>query len=71
MSTSSVNNESSSHMEATACHDFSIQENHMIPSALKRTAAKHQAHGLSLATVTHQLLAKPYIDLHRGEHHRE
>jgi hypothetical protein len=71
LSTSSVNNEPTSHLEATASHDFSIQDNHMVPSALKWSVDKHQAHGLSLAKVTHQTMAKPYIDLHRGEHHRE
>lgn len=71
MSLSSVTNESARHLEVTASHVLSIHETHVLPTALKLSVVKHQAHGLMPAKSTHHAMAKPYVDLHRGDHHRE
>lgn len=71
MSLSSVTNELARHLEVTASHELSIHETHVLPTALKLLVVKHQAHGLMPSEATHHAMARPYIDLHRGDHHRE
>jgi hypothetical protein len=71
LSLNSVNNESARHLEVTATHVLSIHETHVLPTALKLPVVKHQAHGLMPEKTTHLAMAKPFVDLHRGEHHRE
>jgi hypothetical protein len=71
MTPSSNTNESARHLEVTASHDFYIHETHVLPATIKPLATKHQVHGQILSSVTHHTRAKPYIDLHRGDHHRE
>lgn len=63
--------ESVTHLEASASHEFSSQENHKLPTMLKVSITKHQTHGHLLIGTTHRALAQPYIDLHRGDHHFE
>lgn len=71
MSLSSNNSESAKHLQVTASHIVFIEETHALPSVIKPLVTKHQVHGLNLSTATHHQRAKPFIDLHRGDHHRE
>ena len=71
MSLSSVTNESARHLEVTASHVLSVHETHVLPTALKLSVVKHKAHGLMPSKTTHHAMARPYADLHRGDHHRE
>ena len=71
MSLSSVTNESAMHLEVTASHVLSIHETHILPATFKLTVLKHQAYGLIPTKTTHHVMARPYVDLHRGDHHRE
>jgi hypothetical protein len=71
MSLSSNTNESAKHLEVTASHDVYIHETHVLPAAIKPLVSKHQLRGHILFSASHHLRAKPYIDLHRGDHHRE
>ncbi len=71
MSLSSNTNESARHLEVTASHDVYIHATHVLPAAIKPLVTKHQLHGQVFFSATHYLRVKPYIDLHRGDHHRE
>ena len=71
MSLNLSTSESARHLEVTASHDVYIHGTHILPSVMKPMVTKHQLHGYILSSATHQLRAKPFIDLHRVDHHRE
>jgi hypothetical protein len=71
LSLSSATNESARHLEVTASHVLSAHETHVLPTTFKLSVVKHQAHGLIPSKASHHAMARPYVDLHRGDHHRE